>query len=74
MRGHPTVLLAIIAAGFATEHQDVLVDAVSERMLATERARTTSGQDFANVNPELRDVDELRSSSSVDCSVRRVDG
>ena len=30
------VLLAIIAAGFATEHQDVLVDAVSERMLATE--------------------------------------
>ena len=35
---------------------------------------STSGQYFANVNPELRDVDELRASSRVGCNVRGVYG
>ena len=33
-----SVLLAVTAAGFATEHQDVLVDAVTARMLAIDES------------------------------------
>ena len=52
------VLLAVTTAGFATEHQDVLVDAVTARMLATD-----ASADLAALPPAAPAVEILRTST-----------